>query len=713
MHQQPGAAAINRLWEKIREKSGLGKREFNKAYKEPAEEWFEREYAGPVREREARRKALEAGEDPEKEKRLELPEELTVEQHLFNLTFKEESKPIKVINHTFRQYDPDYGYWKSVPDELIERRVLETSEEAFYRHGKDGSKKKSLATVPNIERTMKFAAKKLFQPSESTNNSHLIAFKNGTVCTKTGMISEHSPENHITSGLPYEYEPDQSECPPAMQRYINSSFGADQVEYVRAAIALVLDLTAEDKFIHVIGPSGSGKGVFTRLMMKFFGSELVGSPNNFRLFAEPEKIHQYLGGKRFVAVDDIVGHIGEEIGRFYTAVERTGMDARSLFQPRGYTQQFDIRYLVASCAQLPAKYSNSKGWERRVFPLPTLSKQEPDRDLEVELEAEVGAIISWALSMDKAERNKIIANPGKYNQLAADYFVDSARTSSSAWAFIEECLQPSSVDASDTIEGQTTDIGIIYNAYKVYCAEVGKRPMSLDGFKGEVKQALPLNFVPRKGPRGCIPRRFVYIELIPGLFKKNESDIVGCNLGLLGEDGVKKFKDWGKENAHLWPYLPQNLQQAEPKPVATTETAPPQPQQELIGPEFECLPEPESELEPEPAGLPPIELEIELESDLQDDAELAEDPIEWTSEDPPGITPYKPKWHGFELDLIRAETFEQLQATKAEYGEAFRREVMAQWIKDGRFTWLQAKAERLKEEQKRNAIFDHAPEGTS
>ena len=501
--------------------------------------------------------AVKERQDIEDEDRYTLPSGITIEQHLFNLTFCETKRPIKVIDHAFRQYDPEYGYWASIPDEELEQRVLQNAELSHYPPTKTGPGR-SLATAANVEKAMKFAGKKLFASTHKTNSKHLIAFRNFTVCTKTGDTRDHNPDYHITTCLPYDYSP-SAECPPAMLRYIASSFGESQVEYVRAGLGLILDLTAPDRFIHLTGSSGSGKGVFTRLIMKFFGSESVGSPNNFKIFANPDQVHQYLSGKRLLAIDDIVGFIGEEIGRFYTAVERTAMNARCLFKPKGYTQQFDCRYTVASVGQLSAKYSNSKGWERRVFPLPTVraSRQEEDERLELELENCIADIVSWALGQDKALRNDILRHPAKYNPAAAEYFRDAAFSSSSAWAFIDECLEPRIPRVTDNFEDQGINETELYLAYKAYTAAVGKPPMSRDGFVHELRQVLPLNWVDRRSG-GKIKRRFVYIRLRPA-FEFGEFGAT-CNMEARGYDGVLQFREWSASYGAMHPYDPGDLE---------------------------------------------------------------------------------------------------------------------------------------------------------
>ena len=532
---------------KIQKASGLNQRVFDKEIGRPAE----MKILSIIREVEQK----EVSED-EDAKKYVLPPHLNPEEHLFNLAFNVPGKPLRVIDHAFREYNSEHGYWQSIVEESLAQRVMVEAKKARYPSTKT-KPGRSLGTVANVRKTLDHAGVALFNNSLETNNSHLISFKNGIVCTKTGDLSPHDPNHYITSGLPYEYRKG-AECPEPMRRYIASSFGIENMEYVRAGLGCMLDLTAKDKFIHAIGPSGSGKGVLTRLVMKFFGSESVGSPNNFKLFANPDQVHQYLSGKRLIAIDDIVGFVGEEIGRFYTAVERTAMNARCLFKPKGYTQQFDIRYIVASTGQLPTKYSNSKGWERRVFPMPTIGRQEADDDLERELEQCIADIISWVLAQDKAERNRILDHPERYNDLAEEYFIEAAASSSSAWGFIEECLKPEDPHHTDTLEVQTVDIAHLYNCYKAYCSATGRNAVSLDNLKHELKQAIPANYVKRKSS-GSIPNRFVYISLVPFLFDQSELGLITCDTSKLGYEGVSEFKKWARKWGTLHPYDLENI----------------------------------------------------------------------------------------------------------------------------------------------------------
>lgn len=677
--------------------------------------------------REVERKKVSDNEDA---KKYVLPPKLNPEEHIFNLAFNVPGKPLRVIDHAFREYNSEYGYWQSIVEESLAQRVMAVAKKAHYPDSKT-SAGRSLGTVANVRKTLDHAGVALFNNSLETSNNHLIAFKNGIVCTKTGDLSSHDPNHYITSGLPYEYRKG-AECPEPMRRYIASSFGIENIEYVRAGLGCMLDLTAKDKFIHAIGPSGSGKGVLTRLVMKFFGPESVGSPNNFKLFANPDQVHQYLSGKRLIAIDDIVGFVGEEIGRFYTAVERTAMNARCLFKPKGYTQQFDIRYIVASTGQLPTKYSNSKGWERRVFPMPTLGRQEADDNLERDLESCIADIISWVLAQDKAERNRILDHPERYNDLAEEYFIEAAASSSSAWGFIEECLKPEDPHHTDTVETQTADIAYLYKCYKAYCAATGRNAVSLDNLKHELKQAIPANHIKRhRQGNSFTVNRFVYIKLVPFLFDETEAGII-CDMPRLSHNGVFEFKEWARRWGSIHPYAPKDIPTGthqhplheagqhtantnhnrtsgvkecksvqykitNKSVVNDTKEGSVQAVQAVQGVNLDatgvCCVDTTDNTSVRHRRNTPVNLgEKRVDQPAQPvQPNEGNNPEELTVTQDASVEQRK-----FEAQLIEANSLEELQKVKGVWDSDFRRDVMEQWQSDGRYKLLESKVERLK-----------------
>lgn len=705
--------------------SGLNQRVFDREIGRDAD----MKILGIIREVEL--KEVSKNED---DKQYVLPPNLNPEEHIFNLAFNTPGKPLRVIDHAFREYNSEYGYWQSIVEESLAQRVMTVAKKAHYPDTKT-KPGRSLGTVANVRKTLDHAGVALFNNSLETSNNHLIAFKNGIVCTKTGDLSSHDPSHYITSGLPYEYRKG-ADCPEPMRRYIASSFGIENIEYVRAGLGCMLDLTSKDKFIHAIGPSGSGKGVLTRLVMKFFGSESVGSPNNFKLFANPDQVHQYLSGKRLIAIDDIVGFVGEEIGRFYTAVERTAMNARCLFKPKGYTQQFDIRYIVASTGQLPTKYSNSKGWERRVFPMPTLGRQEADDNLERDLESCIADIISWVLSQDKAERNRILDHPERYNDLAEEYFIEAAASSSSAWGFIEECLKPEDPHHTDTVETQTVDIAYFYKCYKAYCAATGRNAVSLDNLKHELKQAIPANHIKRHRQGSSFTvNRFVYIKLVPFLFDETEAGVI-CDMPRLSHNGVFEFKQWARRWGSIHPYAPETIPTVTSKhPLHEVDKHTTNTKHESSINEYKST---EKNVASDAKLSPDQAVQAVQGSNLDATAVCCVDTTDNTDEvcvesrrnthiDPKGKCPARPaqpaprneqdnpenltvtqggsaEQRKFEAQLIEANSLEELQKVKGIWDGDFRREVMEQWQSDGRYELLEAKVERLKNAETKDSF---------
>jgi phage/plasmid-associated DNA primase len=76
---------------------------------------------------------------------------------------------------------------------------------------------------------------------------------------RTGELLPHDPAHYLTSAIESDYIRDRP-CPEVFLNFITSAFGEDQLDAVRAYTSMLIDPTAPyGKFIHIIGPSGSGK----------------------------------------------------------------------------------------------------------------------------------------------------------------------------------------------------------------------------------------------------------------------------------------------------------------------------------------------------------------------------------------------------------------------------------------------------------------------
>jgi phage/plasmid-associated DNA primase len=481
----------------------------------------------------------------------------TAEVELFRLGF--DRKQIKVIKSHFAEYDPALGYWRQIKDDEIRHGLMNDAEQAYWVDSK-GKRKGSLATMKNVNAAMSWASGKLFAKIDDTFNRDLLAFRNGTVSTKTGHISPHSPNNYLTSSIPHDYV-ENAPCPEVMQRYINSSFGG-QTDYVRACLSLMIDRTAPHRAVHLLGPSGSGKGAFITLLQNIYSKDSFNNSNSFEIFKDADKIRQFVSGKALITISDITEFIeAKPLGGFYTLVECKPITARNLHSSEGENEINYTRFIIASTGHLAMAADSSTGLERRMVPL--VSRPIPEgmrsESMETELINEIPNIVSWALSMDKDLRDRIIKYPKQYSNDAVDYFAGLATSTNSVWAFINECLEPADINGPR----QPVTVGYLYSCYKSYCAASGVRSKSLNNWKSGIKSLLPQNIVNRRFVGGeSIPTEWVWIDVRRDLFESN-GPIPECNVSRLGDDGIDQFHAWAAKYGALYPFdrrsLPQQL----------------------------------------------------------------------------------------------------------------------------------------------------------
>lgn len=471
------------------------------------------------------------------------------EEELYRLTF--EQNGIEYFKSHFREYDPSLGYWKLIKTNVIRKKIRDEASKAYWV-GEKGKRGKSLGTTSNVNATITWAADGLFRDVEDIRNDHCLAFRTGVVDTRTGHQSSHSPDFYLTSAIPYDYT-EGAECPEPMQRYIETSFDGN-FDYVRAAISLMLDLTAPHRFIHLMGQSGSGKGLFIRLLQNLFSPDSQQSANSFEIFKDPDKVYQFVDGRRFIALPDVGEYVDKGLFTFYDLVECSRTAVRRLNESESDSKVYYTRYIVASTKPLKMDNNSSTGFDRRVFPLVTIpvAKESQSRTLELELIEALPDIASWALAMPRGLRDDIIENPTKYSDRAKQYFVDVAGSTSSTWAFINECLRPADIHGRRT----PVSVGYLYKCYQAYCSAAMVRPKGLNNWKGEMKEFLPLNVVARRFVEGeNIPTEWVWIEPVPDLFEGPAESLVCLVSQLSAEnDGVEQFRRWGIAWGSLYPY---------------------------------------------------------------------------------------------------------------------------------------------------------------
>lgn len=462
----------------------------------------------------------------------EVPKGATLDMHLIKRCFQSSKQRFVVINGAFYQYQPSHGYWKALEDADVLKRMAECSEKAFTWAGsKDEKYPKFHGGHAVTKSALNYALIRLaLTETEAPSNEHLRAFSNCTVDMRTGDVFAHSELNYLTSAIAAEYKPG-AECPAVFDEFMSMSFGEDMKLIIRAAISMVLDPTAPyGHFIHVIGPSGSGKGVILRLLQELFGKGNSKSGSSFADFATPESRHQNLQGCALYVMPDIAGH-HKGLEPWYELVQNGPMSGRELFRSATYSCKWGVRFALGSVEYISLD-NTSGGWDRRVLPILSQSRPEGQSipNLETRLAEVKAEIISWAISMDKELRNDILLNPSKYSERVAHSKREAAIYGDSVKSFVDSCLQP--IEFGSTFVEPIVHPGLVYDWYSAYCLAHGLQRKGQPKFIAHLKTVIPNHFVDRRrmgadetsirdasGQTPIAPAKWTYFEAIPGIFE--------------------------------------------------------------------------------------------------------------------------------------------------------------------------------------------------
>ena len=415
----------------------------------------------------------------------------------------------KAINSAMYQYT-GAGWWQRQDEKRCEHMIATCSEKVFKLH--QVSKWEWEETFPFSSEgctnsAFKYALKRLYL--EPPPNRHFRAFKNGTVDMRTGELLPHDPTHYLTSAIESDYVRDRP-CPDVFLNFITSAFGDDQLDAVRAYTSMLIDPTAPyGKFIHIIGPSGSGKGTLLRLWGEIFGLEDSHS-GDFTELADPESRHQHLTGKSLYTIPDTGGYI-TGIRPFYELVDNGKLSGRSLYSSCGYPKEWNCRFVVASVNHLQIENAGD-GWDRRCLPL--LSKEREgleDPYLRHKLSAVKADIVSWALAMPRVERDALLLQPSTNNRIRLAK-LDAATYGDPIRSFIDLCLRPT--DAPSTIQNHE-----LHSWFIAYCKAHGysdNRGMSK--FIAHLKTVIPQHHLPRHRQDGELqPACWTHMTLLPGV----------------------------------------------------------------------------------------------------------------------------------------------------------------------------------------------------
>ena len=132
-----------------------------------------------------------------------------------------------------------------------------------------------------------------------------LAFRNGLLELDTGEFVQHDPENYMTWGLDFNYDP-TADAGPIPDWLLRSQYGdQDRLQVLRAWLRACLVGRGNEiqRFLEVIGPGGRGKSTFANLCCALVGSGNYASTTLNQLEQSRFELSS-IKGKRLTLIND-------------------------------------------------------------------------------------------------------------------------------------------------------------------------------------------------------------------------------------------------------------------------------------------------------------------------------------------------------------------------------------------------------------------------
>jgi len=455
-----------------------------------------------------------------------VPTEMTIEEWVYLNVFGGGNGEWAVLDDMFHQYQPQKGYWLPIAEQAIERKIAQRLRTAYREYVTKSSRTiKMQGTNRNLKAALS-TCRSLLQVVGPQRNADFIAFGQTTVDVRTGAAVPHSKDYYLTTCIESDYHP-ELDPPPAFREFIARAYGEDLEEMIRACLSMLIDPSAPyGKFLHLKGPTGSGKGTLISVIRAIFGKSYR-SNTDFSLLNSPDKRHQFLKGCSVYAFGDISGYL-QHLNGFYELVDNVAMDGRALQSSSGYNKQWNIRFIIGSVHHLQIENAG-EGWGRRALILPTKPRQgPPDPRLKESVLEEIPAIVAWALGMDRERRNAILKDPEAHCERIAQELSEAKLSADPVSMMLDRCFRPAT-DAELLADGYplTMESEELYACYTAFAtAHRFANQLQPNTLIHRLSSTIALHAVKRKRVDGKMRRaHWRNLRPVPGVFVEGDGEI--------------------------------------------------------------------------------------------------------------------------------------------------------------------------------------------
>jgi len=284
-----------------------------------------------------------------------------------------------------------------------------------------------------------------FLPLPCTNHG-MLPFKNGLLDYKRGELVPITPDNAQTWFIPHDYD-HKAKCPTIISWLIQALDGdMESVELARAWWAALIHGRADlQKFIHLIGSGGTGKGVFLRLSTALIGSQNSVSTTFKRLDAGNFENARCFN-KRLVQITDSERNGGTlETFKALTGQDEIPLERKHQQSTGGFV--FGGMVAVTSNENIVSSDNSSSALGRRrvtvVFDRRATEDEKQNWQAmggeEAVLHSELPGLVNWLLELSQDDISRIIRNPP---QRTKDANFEAMIASNPVAGWLVDCCMP-------------------------------------------------------------------------------------------------------------------------------------------------------------------------------------------------------------------------------------------------------------------------------
>ena len=412
----------------------------------------------------------------------------------------------------FYTYDDDLGIWY-IQDEMHMKKRVITALDTFVTAGV--MPKYTQATVNSIFHMLQGRCLKSLDGGRVSifkKGRGYIPFSNGALNSDTFEFEEGTNKDlYFRSRLFYDWDP-TAKCPQFLQ-WLKDSLRPGQEKLIQAfSRALLTGYTSGERFLHLVGPGGTGKSTMQQLMIALAGFHSTHT-SSLELI-EMNKFESYnLIGKRLLLLTDESNY-----NKRMDVLKKLTSASDTLRAERKYGKEIisfkpECLVCIASNEHISSNDATS-GLERRRLTI-VMDKVVPpskrrqlldvyDDRLEGALVPEMPGIVSWALEMSFQEMRDVLANPVKHVPSLNRTNIDALVFNNQFVSWLVECTlyapnhvtpigrgaaKPSTDEAEKGMFHKNA-YSELFASYANYCKACGFRAASKPKFVDRTMEAL-------------------------------------------------------------------------------------------------------------------------------------------------------------------------------------------------------------------------------